>query len=340
MTSPAVASLVVPNYNGRDLLRTNVPTLVAAARAFAAEGGGPAEVIVVDDGSQDDSLAVLKELERDGVRAVVHAKNQGFGAACLTGVQAATHPVVVLLNSDVRVEPGFLRPLVRPFADPTVFSVSPLILDREGKPGKVTVNLPRVRRGELVWDGVDPDDLLALSRLDEAVPLEVPSLFGLGGAVAVDRARFLALGGFDPLYRPFYHEDVDLGLMAWRRGWRVLVEPRSRVTHEDGGTINRHFAPLRVKVARKRHRLLSGWKHAEGAWRSAQSRGLLLRALTRWLKLDLRFYLALWGALRRRKDALAAHAREEAAAVTPLLEVFPRIVAAWPPAALAAAKKS
>ena len=334
MTPAAGASLVVPNYNGRDLLQKNIPTLVAAARAF----GGPAEVIVVDDGSQDDSLAVLKELEKDGVRAVVHPKNQGFGAACLTGVQAATHPVVVLLNSDVRVEPGFLRPLVRPFADPTVFSVSPLILDREGRPGKVTVNLPRVRRGELVWDGVDPEDLLALSRLDESVPLEVPSLFGLGGAVAVDRARFLALGGFDPLYRPFYHEDVDLGLMAWRRGWRVLVEPRSRVTHEDGGTINRHFAPLRVKVARKRHRLLSGWKHAEGAWRSAQTRGLVLRALTRWLKLDVRFYLALWGALKRRRDALAAHAREEAAAVTPLLEVFPKIVAAWPPAALPTAK--
>lgn len=322
-------SLVVPNYNGRELLRANVPGWRAAVEAF----GGAAELVVVDDGSKDDSVELLRSL--DGVRAVVHGKNQGFGAACLTGVQAARHPIVVLLNSDVKVEPGFVRPLVAPFArDPAVFSVSPLILDREGRPSKVTVNLPRVRRGELVWDGVEPDDLLRLSRLDPAAPLEVPSLFGLGGAIAVDRARFLALGGFDPLYRPFYHEDVDLGLCAWRRGWRVLVEPRSRVTHEDGGTIGKHFDPLRVKVARKRHRILCGWKHAEGAWRAAQRRGLLLRTLTRWAKLDVRFYLALAGALRRRGQALAARERERAATVVPLEEVFPRIVAAWPPAAL------
>lgn len=328
----APVSIVVPNYNGRELMLKNAPTWVAAARAY-----GPAEVVVVDDGSKDDSVDVLRGL--DGVRRVVHPENRGFGAACLTGAQEAAHPIVVLLNSDVHVEPDFLAPLVAPFArDPRVFSVSPLILDRFGRPGKVTINLPRVRRGELRWDGADPDDLLALSRLPLETPLELPSLFGLGGAVALDRARFLALGGFDPLYRPFYHEDVDLGLMAWRRGWRVLVEPRSRVTHEDGGTIGRHHAPMKVKVARRRHRLLCGWKHAEGEWRAAQARGLVARALTRWLKLDLRFYRALLAALGRRAEARAARAREEREAVRSLLEVFPEICAAWPPPALATAR--
>lgn len=328
------ASLVVPNYKGPDLLRKNVPTLLRALDAHP----GPAEVIVVDDGSGDESLAVLRQ-ELPRARAVAHETNRGFGAACLTGVEAALHPVVVLLNSDVAVEPGFLAPLLAPFArDPQVFSVSPLILDRDGRPSKVTVNLPRVRRGELKWDGVDPGDLLRLSALDPAVPLEIPSLFGLGGALAVSRARFLELGGFDPLLRPFYHEDVDLGLSAWRRGWKVLVEPRSRVTHQDGGTINRHFAPFRVKVARRRHRLLSTWKHAEGEWRRAHFRGLVWRALTRWLKLDLRFYAALWSALGRRGEARAARAREQAATRVDLVsEAFPRIRAAWPPAALAAA---
>lgn len=326
-------SIVVPNYDGRDLMLRNAPTWVAAARAY-----GEAEVVVVDDGSRDDSVEVLRGLE--GVRVVVHPENRGFGPACLTGAQSARHPIVVLLNSDVHVEPDFVAPLVAPFErDPRVFSVSPLILDRFGRPGKVTVNLPRVRRGELRWEGVDPEDLLLLSRLPRDVPLEIPSLFGLGGAVALDRARFLALGGFDPLYRPFYHEDVDLGLMAWRRGWRVLVEPRSRVTHEDGGTIGRHHAPMKVKVARRRHRLLCGWKHAEGDWRAAQARGLVLRALTRWLKLDLRFYRALFAALARRAEARAAREKEQRETVRPLLEAFEEIRAAWPPPALALAKE-
>lgn len=327
------ASLVVPNYQGAALLRRNIPTLLAAVEAHP----GPAEVVVVDDGSTDDSLAALRD-ELPAVRAVAHGVNHGFGQACTTGVEAALHPVVVLLNSDVRVEPGFLAPLLRPFErDPEVFSVSPLILDREGRPSKVTVNLPRVRRGELKWDGVPEEDLLRLARLDPEVPLEVLSLFGLGGAVAVSRERFLALGGFDPLLRPFYHEDVDLGLMAWRRGWKVLVEPRSQVTHEDGGTINRHFQPFRVKVARRRHRILCTWKHAEGEWRRAHLRGLVWRALTRWTRLDRRFYAALWSAWGRRHEARAAHAKELAATRARLVEeVFPRIRAAWPPAALTA----
>ena len=319
-------SLVVPNYNGVDLLRKNVPTLLRAAEVYPGE----AEVLVVDDGSHDDSVGVTRR-ELGAARLVEHPENQGFGAACLTGAREARHGIVVLLNSDVTVAEAFLAPLVRPFTrDPAVFSVSPLILDRAGKPGKVTVNHPYVRRGELRWRGVDPDRLLALGALDPEVPLEIHSLFGLGGAIALDRARFLALGGFDPLYRPFYHEDVDLGLMAWRRGWKVLVEPRSRVTHEDGGTIRRHFAPLRVKVLRRRHRILCGWKHAEGAWRRQQAGSLLRRALTRWATLDLRFYAALFLAWLRRNEALRARSREEEQVGVPLLRTFEHIAATWP----------
>ncbi len=329
------ASLVVPNYNGRDLLLKNIPTLLRAAEAYPGE----VEVVVVDDGSADDSVEVMRR-ELPAARLVVHPENRGFGPACRTGAEASAHGVVVLLNSDVSVEEGFLRPLVAPFArDLAVFSVSPLILDREGRPGKITVNHPVVRRGDLRWQGVDPDDLLALSRLDLDVPLEIHSLFGLGGAIAFRRERFLALGGFDPLYRPFYHEDVDLGLTAWRRGWKVLVEPRSRVTHSDGGTIGRHFAPFGVKVARRRHRILCGWKHAEGTWRSAQGRALLRRLFSKWLSLDVRFYAALASAWRRRSEARVGRAREEEEGVASLLDLFPRIAATWPPPALEQARR-
>lgn len=318
-------SIVVPNYEGAELLRRYAPTWIAAAAAYP----GPAEVVVTDDGSKDDSLAVLAEL---GVRALKHPVNRGFGAACHTGVQGAQHELVVLLNSDVAADVGFLEPLARAFnEDPEAFSVSPLILDSEGQPSKVTVNLPYLRQGDLRWRGVEPEALLALSPTPPETPLRIYSLFGLGGALGVRRERFLALGGFDPLYRPFYHEDVDLGLCAWRRGWTVRVEPRSRVTHDDGGTIGKHFAPFGVKVARRRHRILCGWKHAEGGWRDAYSRTIVRRALTKWLRLDVRYYAALWGAWRLRSDALLAHEREREASTVTLEQAFERINASWPP---------
>ena len=306
MTAPSGASLVVPNWNGRELLRANVPSLLAAAQAH-----GACEVLVVDDGSTDDSVSVL-EREFPGVTLVRHEKNRGFGPACLSGVQAARHPVVVLLNSDVVVEPGFVTPLLEPFSDPGVFAVSPLILDREGKVAKVSVNRPYIRRGELRWEGADP------AKLDSVVA----SLFPLGGAVALDRARFLELGGFDPLYEPFYYEDVDLGLCAWRRGWKCLVEPRSRVRHDEGGTINKHFGRFKVKVAKRRHRLLMTWKHATGSWLRAHLAWLPVKVVTKAFKLDLRFHVALLQALARLPRALRARRREREATRVPLEEAF------------------
>jgi GT2 family glycosyltransferase len=320
-------SLVVPNWNGRDLLRANVPSLLAAATAYP----GPSEVLVVDDGSSDDSCAVL-ERELPGARLVRHEKNQGFGPACLTGARAALHPIVVLLNSDVVVEPDFVAALVRPFErDPSVFAVSPLIVDKEGAVAKVSVNRPYLRRGELRWEGVDPAAILALSRTPATTLLEIPSLFPLGGAVALDRARFLELGGFDPLYHPFYYEDVDLGLAAWRRGWRCLVEPRSRVRHDEGGTIGKHFKRFKVKVAKRRHRLLMTWKHADPAWLRGHLFWLTLKLFTKALRFDVRFYVALFQALGRIPEARRARRRETLATRVPLRDAFAIIGRGWPP---------
>jgi GT2 family glycosyltransferase len=305
-------SLVVPNWNGRDLVRANVPLLLAAARAY-----GDAEVVVVDDGSTDDSVSVLaKELPE--ARVVRHERNQGFGPACLTGARAARNKIVVLINSDVAVDPDFVRPLIEPFeSDARTFAVTPLILDRDGKVAKVTVNRPYLRRGELRWEGVAPDELAG-----DAI---LPSLFPLGGAVALDRARFLELGGFDPLYRPFYYEDVDLGLAAWRRGWRCVVVPRSRVRHDEGGTIGKHFKRFKVKVAKRRHRLLMTWKHARGAWLRGHLLWLPVKLLTKVFKLDLRFYVAFFQALGRLPEALAARRREKLATVVSLDDAFREI---------------
>ena len=329
-------SLVVPNWNGRDLLRANIPSLLAAADAYP----GDAEVIVVDDASADDSVAVL-ERELPRARVVRHERTRGFGGACGSGVAAARHPLVILVNSDVRAaDPGFLEPLAARFDDPQVFAVSPLIVDEAGHVYKNSVNLPWIKHGELRWEGVPADDVLALARWPATTPLEVPILFPVGCAAMVDRARFLEIGGFDPLYRPFYHEDVDLGLAAWTRGWKVLFEPRARVVHTWGGTINRLIRGWKIRLASRRHRILMAWKRAEGAFLREHLLYLARRVATRWLRLDLRYYVALVQALGRLPEALRGRARERAATVVPLLETFERIRAAWPPRGLAELRAS
>src|SRR6476646_10374863 len=67
-----------------------------------------------------------------------------------------------------------------------------------------------------------------------------PIFFAGGGASAYDRAKFLALGGFDEaVFAPVYIEDVDLGYRAWKRGWPSLMQPRSVVHHKHRSTTRR-----------------------------------------------------------------------------------------------------
>src|SRR5207249_955437 len=63
------------------------------------------------------------------------------------------------------------------------------------------------------------------------------SMFASGGSAMFDRRRFLELGGFDPLFAPFYLEDVELSYRAWKRGLTVAYEPRSAVRHQFSSTI-------------------------------------------------------------------------------------------------------
>ena len=94
-------SLIIPNYNGRQLLAENLPQVMAAARG--------AEVIVVDDASTDDSVAWLKQ-RYPLVRLVSLKQNRRFARACNAGVKAARGEIVVLLNNDVSPQVDFLTP--------------------------------------------------------------------------------------------------------------------------------------------------------------------------------------------------------------------------------------
>jgi GT2 family glycosyltransferase len=112
------ASIVIPNWNGRDLLAKYLPSVIGAAERLPG-----CEIIVVDNGSEDGSAQFLLDTFPQ-VRVVALPRNLGFGSGSNAGFRAATHDIVVLLNSDMRVEADFLAPLLAGFTDPQVFSVA------------------------------------------------------------------------------------------------------------------------------------------------------------------------------------------------------------------------
>jgi len=246
-------SIIIPTWNGSDLLLAYLPSVLDAQATYR----GKVEVIVVDDASTDGTVGLLKE-KFSSITAVVHKHNRGFGQACWSGARAAGNAVLIFLNSDVEVSPDFIGPLVACLEDPSAFAASPLIFDDKGNLSNVTISIPYFRRGKIRYKSFPPRQLL-----HAAAPLPSPwyTLFPIGAAFAVDRARFLEIGGFDDLFSPFYYEDTDLGFRAWRRGWKCIVVPESRVTHYHTGTIARSFKRMRVRAIRKRNRLFYLWKN-------------------------------------------------------------------------------
>jgi len=246
-------SIIIPNWNGADLLRVYLPSVLEAKKRYR----GKVEVMVVDDASTDSSVKLLQE-EFPDIKIVVHKHNWGFGKACWSGSQAAQSPILILLNSDVKVAPDFIGPLVDCLQDPTVFAASPLIFNDLGELSNVTISIPYFRRGKIRYRSFAPQQLL-----NDPAPLPNPwyTLFPIGAAFAVNRERFIEMHGFDDLFYPFYYEDTDLGFRAWRRGWKCIVVPEARVTHYHTGTIARSFKQLKVSAIRKRNRLLYLWKN-------------------------------------------------------------------------------
>ena len=246
-------SIIIPNWNGADLLNAYLPSVLQAKQEYREK----VEIIVVDDASTDASVKMLRE-EFPVIQTVVHEHNLGFGKACWSGAQAARHSILIILNSDVKVTPEFIKPLAECLEDPAVFAASPLVFDDNGKLSNVTISIPYFRRGKIRYRSFDPRQLDSNA---SALPNPWYTLFPIGGAFAVDRARFLKLQGFDPLFEPFYYEDTDLGFRAWRRGWQCIVVPESRVTHYHSGTIARSFKQFKVRAIRKRNRLYYLWKN-------------------------------------------------------------------------------
>jgi GT2 family glycosyltransferase/glycosyltransferase involved in cell wall biosynthesis len=243
----AAASVVIPNWNGRDLLEKYLPSV-----ADALAGNPDNEIVVVDNGSSDGSADFVREHFPD-VTLVALPRNLGFGGGSNAGFRAARNDIVVLLNSDMRVAPDFLAPLLEGFRDPAVFAVSCQIFFTDP-------NKPREETGltQAWWqDG----GLRVTHRNDPAVTDLFPCFYGGGGSCAFDRAKFLELGGFDPLLEPFYLEDTDLGYMAWKRGWKVLYQPRSIVFHEHRGTIGKKFTPEFIQDVLRKNFLLFCWKN-------------------------------------------------------------------------------
>src|SRR5258706_6073944 len=159
-TAPPSVSIVIPSWNGRLLLEELFPSLLAATKEFQDRTGGRWEVIVVDDGSVDDTVAWIETIPETKVKLITRRSKSGFALACNLGFTACSYETIILLNNDVTVDQGFILALLPHFQDSRVFGVccKSMLRDRSsfhsgGKIGEFRLGFWKAFRNYDVADG-------------------------------------------------------------------------------------------------------------------------------------------------------------------------------------------
>lgn len=243
------AAVIIANWNGARHLRMCLDSLRRQTHPQF-------EVIVVDNGSTDDSLRLLGE-DYPEVRVLALAENLGFTVASNRGAQAAHADVVVMLNNDTEAEPGWLEALCQALADhPEAGAAASkmLLFDRRD-----TLH----SAGDMLGPGFIPQNR-GVWEIDRGQYDHQIEVFGAcGGAAAYRRTAWEQLGGFDE--RLFmWLEDVDLAWRAQQAGWKCVFVPEARVYHHlsatGGGVIASYYVGRNTV-------LLHRWRLKPADWR-------------------------------------------------------------------------
>ncbi len=226
-------TIIIPNYNGAHFMKPCLEKL----RQQRCQNF---DILVVDNGSTDGSLALLRESYPE-VRVIPLHKNQGFSRAVNVGIRASRSPYVILLNNDTEPEPGYVEALVKSIGrSGRIFSVSPRMVQLHNKAliddagDLYTVVGWAAQRG--VGQPVEDYDR----------PCQVFS--ACAGAAIYRRSVFEKIGGFDELHFA-YLEDLDVGFRAKLAGYRNEYCPEAVVYHVGSGTSGSRYNSFKVRLA-------------------------------------------------------------------------------------------
>jgi N-acetylglucosaminyl-diphospho-decaprenol L-rhamnosyltransferase len=284
--------ILVLNYNGRRLLDEGLPSVVEAARRSTV----PCRVTVVDNGSTDGSREALARDWPDV--GLVLEPNRGLASFNVVLARMA-EPVVLLLNNDVKLDPDAVGPLLRAIdRHPDALFAAPACWTFDGLEYEGMRTRVRSRFGLVQGLCRVPGHESAIDRPDLTA--------SAGPVLAVDRAKFLTLGGYDPIYFPGRIEDLDLGFRGWMAGWRGYYVPESVAYHKGFGSFGPAIGRRGCDRLAARNTLLFAWKNLSGARLLVHLAWLPARVAFALAARRGEFAFAMVGALARLRQVAAA----------------------------------
>lgn len=260
--SPPSVAIIIPNYNGAALL----PACLASAVQEAQSLADPAAVMVVDNGSTDGSLELVRR-DYPAVRLLALGRNVGFAGACDRAIRASAADYCLLLNNDAWFAPGALATLLRFAVAGDYAFAGPAIVNRDGT----------YQSGPMALDFLGDPPLLGDPASAAATPFYVS-----GAALLLRRAAYLALGGFDTRFE-FLYEESDLQWRAHLAGLRVGYTAAARVYHLAGGTAAGAVVSPGAATVMARRRMLNARRNNLAMVLKNYSRRSLAVVLPAWL---------------------------------------------------------
>lgn len=249
-------SVVIPSWNTRELLATCLEKLFAADLPTC-------EVIVVDNGSEDDSAGLVRESFPD-VTLLENAENEGFARACNRGMEAASGRWVLLLNTDTEVAPDAVRRMLDFLAEhPEYGAAAPRLVHGDGRVQKSCHRFPNLATClffstplERWWPRSPEMRRYFMLDWDHAGDRDVDQ--PPAAVLLLRREALERVGLFDPDLWLFYN-DVDLSLRLARDGWRTRYLGDAVVVHHEGASTSKFgdFVSVwlgdRLRYYRKHH---------------------------------------------------------------------------------------
>jgi GT2 family glycosyltransferase len=237
-------SVIIPNYNGSTLLPQAIPPVMTALQ----QTGLSYEIIVADDCSTDDSVKMLIE-QFPGVKCIRNEKNSGFSVTANKGIRTAKYSWVLLLNSDVKLEPGYFQPLFKYTGRAGVFGIMGRIIGWEDEIVQDGAKYPFFHGVKFKTSG---NYLLS----DESKMQDgLYSMYISGANAFLNREIFLKIGGFNEIFSPYYAEDTELSFRAWRLGYTCLFDYNAVCRHKTSFTIKSTAKKKHVDIIYNRNKM-------------------------------------------------------------------------------------
>jgi GT2 family glycosyltransferase len=248
-------SVIIPNYNGEQLLPFFLPFLYKALRNY----GGEYEVIIVDDKSTDLSSEVLLRIEKEYpfTRCIFNQFNLGFSGTCNVGIKAAKNQILFFFNNDVEINEDYFQFFTEHFDDPDLFAVTCAGFSFDTREPVDGLKRAYWKRGlpRIAYD-VFEDQLKSRTFAKPYYSFAVQ-----GAYFFADKKKVDILEGFDELFSPYNYEETDLSYRALKRGWKIIFEPRCIGYHKVNTSINKLSSSSQKRMIFNRNRLLFVWKN-------------------------------------------------------------------------------